>query len=124
MIILELDDVEVDHCTRCGGVWLDAGELARLLGGEAAAEAELARLEPVPGAGEGRRCPICDRRMEPVHAADADVVVDRCRDGHGMWFDRGELESIAAASTAPGAGRVAALLADVFAAWRTNAPPS
>ena len=32
MITLELADVEIDHCTDCGGIWLDAGELELLLG--------------------------------------------------------------------------------------------
>ena len=32
MITLELKDVEIDYCTDCGGIWLDAGELELLLG--------------------------------------------------------------------------------------------
>ena len=31
MITLELEDVEIDHCLDCGGIWLDAGELELLL---------------------------------------------------------------------------------------------
>ncbi|MCL4278881.1 MAG: zf-TFIIB domain-containing protein, partial [Ignavibacteriaceae bacterium] len=31
MIVLELEQVEVDYCTNCAGVWLDAGELELLL---------------------------------------------------------------------------------------------
>ena len=38
MITLELAEVEIDHCTECGGIWLDAGELEILLG-----EAQTAR---------------------------------------------------------------------------------
>jgi len=30
MIILELDRVETDFCTECGGIWLDSGELELL----------------------------------------------------------------------------------------------
>ena len=32
MLTLELTGVEIDHCTDCGGIWLDAGELELLLG--------------------------------------------------------------------------------------------
>ncbi len=32
MIVLELDEVEIDHCISCGGIWLDAGELELLIG--------------------------------------------------------------------------------------------
>ena len=31
MIVLELDEVEVDYCADCRGVWLDSGELELLL---------------------------------------------------------------------------------------------
>ena len=27
LIVLELDEVEIDHCLSCQGIWLDAGEL-------------------------------------------------------------------------------------------------
>ncbi len=32
MITLELQEVEIDYCIDCGGIWLDAGELELLLG--------------------------------------------------------------------------------------------
>ena len=38
MIALELAEVEVDYCTACGGIWLDAGELELLLGNAQNAE--------------------------------------------------------------------------------------
>ena len=31
MITLELEEVEIDYCTDCGGIWLDSGELELLL---------------------------------------------------------------------------------------------
>ena len=31
MVVLELDQIEIDHCLHCGGIWLDAGELELLL---------------------------------------------------------------------------------------------
>ena len=30
MIVLEYEQVEIDHCTSCKGIWLDAGELELL----------------------------------------------------------------------------------------------
>ena len=30
-IVLELDEIEIDYCTSCGGIWLDAGELDLLI---------------------------------------------------------------------------------------------
>ena len=30
LIVLELNEVEIDNCVSCGGIWLDKGELERL----------------------------------------------------------------------------------------------
>ena len=32
MVIVEYDDIELDYCTACKGVWFDAGELELDLG--------------------------------------------------------------------------------------------
>jgi len=94
MMILELEGVEVDLCYRCGGIWLDRGELdeiLRLCGGDALLE----ELEPVRETREKkRRCPVCKKKMEKAAVGFARrFLLDRCPD-HGLWFDRGELEGI------------------------------
>ena len=38
MITLELEDVEIDFCCDCSGIWLDAGELDGLMDAESYAE--------------------------------------------------------------------------------------
>ncbi len=95
MVTLEWNDLEVDHCLACGGVWLDSGELALMLrksGFRADDEIILRAATPM---GSGRRCPICRRRMELLRLGRAEpVMLDRCRDNHGLWFDRGELLSV------------------------------
>ena len=38
-----------------------------------------------------RHCPVCDETMdEPLLF---DIPIDRC-DGHGMWFDKAELDQV------------------------------
>ena len=32
MLILEYNDVEIDYCNECSGIWLDEGELELLIG--------------------------------------------------------------------------------------------
>lgn len=97
LVVLELDGVEVDHCPRCGGSWLDAGELEALAEGAGVGtrrirEALLARARGRRGS---RRCPRCRRRLEPLSVGvEEELVVDRCRLGHGLWFDRGEIGSL------------------------------
>jgi len=38
------------------------------------------------------RCPKCDAEMDEVKCDDVDV--DRCSDCGGIWFDRGEAETL------------------------------
>ena len=38
------------------------------------------------------RCPKCNAKMEEVICGD--VVIDRCSTCKGIWFDRGEAESL------------------------------
>lgn len=97
MLILELEGIELDRCDRCAGTWLDAGELNLILEGRGGATDALdAALE---GAKEGSvtdlRCPRCRTRMREILVArDPDLRLERCRKGHGVWCDRGEMEAL------------------------------
>jgi Zn-finger nucleic acid-binding protein len=93
MIVLEAEKVEIDHCTACGGVWLDGGELELLLE-DASNRVEL--MATLAELTEGRerkiRCPICARRLHKVrYGPERDLILDKCPKGHGLWFDRDEL---------------------------------
>jgi Zn-finger nucleic acid-binding protein len=96
MIVLELDQVEIDHCSGCGGIWLDAGELELLL----ETEEERARLKNLFKDAKSvkersYRCPICGKRMSKVFVGEENkVLIDKCRKNHGLWFDEGELQKV------------------------------
>jgi len=55
MFVLEFEQVEIDFCYTCGGVWLDSGELEMI--GERAGAVRQDLLERGPGA-EGRHTPL------------------------------------------------------------------
>jgi Zn-finger nucleic acid-binding protein len=119
MIVLELDQVEVDYCRKCGGVWLDAEEMDLLLEGSAGRDEIRANLKfGEPGEERTRRCPICRQKMEKARvrrkAADAGIQIDRCERGHGTWLDGGELQGIIALSEFPEAHRIHQFLQAVF----------
>jgi Zn-finger nucleic acid-binding protein len=116
MIVLELEQVEIDYCLDCGGVWLDAGELELLL--EKPGEVEVFLAKPA-AAGQvtpgNRKCPICDKKMEIIAIGNNQPVhIDRCPQGHGLWFDRGELKDIIEIMGGLADSRVADLLRDIF----------
>lgn len=102
-LIVEFRGVELDMCVEGCGTWFDADELRQLF--EVAGAPEMlhdleSRLAALPTAAKGpvRRCPRCNGRMPHVQApgASGTVILDRCRRGHGLWFDPGELEDILA----------------------------
>lgn len=116
MVAIELNQVEIDHCLDCGGVWLDAGELELLL--ESPQEVKQL-LENSSSTGETeeseRKCPICFKKMEVIVVGkQSRVLIDRCRQGHGLWFDRGELEDVAAVLSLDQDSKVSKLLQDIF----------
>ena len=78
----------LDFCRSCGGVWLDAGEMAemmQLLEAEPPADA----LQPT---GTEPACPGCSSPMaELEHPPGKGVLIDVCTACHGTWLDRGEM---------------------------------
>ncbi|MHC4989271.1 MAG: zf-TFIIB domain-containing protein, partial [Planctomycetota bacterium] len=117
MIVLELDEVEVDYCCDCEGIWLDAGELELLLGGAVGAETLLTSFQAAQTPEKKRKCPICLRKMDKVLIGEAggkQELIDRCGHNHGLWFDRGELQNVLKMGDFDDAGRVQSLLGGLF----------
>lgn len=96
MIVLELNEVEIDHCTSCDGIWLDAGELELLIEDEQEREQLLSSFKKDSENREKPyKCPICNKRMDKVYVGENnDVLIDKCTDNDGLWFDKGELKQV------------------------------
>lgn len=116
MIILELEQVEIDHCTFCGGIWLDEGELELLMDGAAHRDRLLSSFAPATSCREmPRSCPRCRKKMQKVNAGlSAEVLIDTCRRGHGIWFDHGELQQVMQLGGMDPDNKVAGLLNEMF----------
>jgi Zn-finger nucleic acid-binding protein len=91
-----VDEVAVDRCPRCAGVWFDHDEIGALVG----AAAGLGQMEStVPKAPpEGSASPLCPRcegtALRPLECTDRgprQSVLQRCPSCLGTWIDRGEL---------------------------------
>ena len=98
LVVVEREEIEVDWCVDCRGLWFDEGEM-ELLGEKAGRRLESEDLGRAKGdsitSGE-RRCPRCPRRMERVVLAlgsGEGIEIDRCAE-HGIWLDQGELGRI------------------------------
>ena len=116
MVVLELDQVEIDYCFKCGGIWLDEGELEILLESAEGKDELLRSFEEDKKTKEKpRKCPICLRNMRKVNCGgDKKVLIDKCKKNHGLWFDKGELEEIIASGCVGKDARVLDLLKDMF----------
>ncbi len=117
MITLEMQDVEVDFCEECGGIWLDSGELELLIGNEERAEGLLKSFKIADGCSEAaRKCPICLKKMQKiaVGGGEKELLIDRCGRGDGLWFDRDELDEILARAELDKDNKIRELLSDMF----------
>lgn len=118
MIVLELEQVEVDHCTSCGGIWLDAGELELLLEtGQERARLLSILIEDRSVKERSYRCPICSKKMKKVFVGEErKILIDKCKKNHGLWLDKGELESVLELSSQNRDSKIIHLLKQMFEA--------
>lgn len=105
MTELALDEVMIDRCDRCGGVWLDAGEAEALVKKapsprealekkklELLRQWKVAAIDPKE---VERTCPRCHKNMVRVNYKDVPgLQVEKCPADCGMYLDKGELEKI------------------------------
>ncbi len=126
MMVLEHRRIELDYCLKCSGVWLDSGELDLLISVLNSEGANLSPGAPLSQpAGQGkRRCPICGRKMEKVSMGESPkVLIDRCPQGDGLWFDSGELQKVIhgmESSGQPASVDVVTFLGEAFKATHTH----
>lgn len=96
LIAVERDQVEVDSCISCRGLWFDRGEL-ELLCEQSHVSLELATLFTSAGvvSERPRHCPRCNQSMAKVALASYPrLLTDHCPDEHGIWFDARELGAV------------------------------
>ncbi len=99
-LIVEYQNIELDYCPVCHGVWFDAGELELLM--ESAGLKDYRRyLDGIVRAPEAassekkHKCPVCRHKMKKTYIdTDKKILIDICHVGDGIWFDGGEIQSL------------------------------
>lgn len=116
MIVLELNEVEIDYCLSCKGIWLDAGELELLLDSSTETIDFLNSFTIDDQTKEKKlKCPVCNKKMEKILVnGDQKIRIDKCKFNHGIWFDSGELEDILEMGSLGKDDKVLVLLKDMF----------
>ncbi|MCP4583569.1 MAG: hypothetical protein GY839_18320 [candidate division Zixibacteria bacterium] len=116
MIVLELIQVEIDYCQICEGLWLDSGELELLLENTDKRDEFLDSFDMTDKSGEKSiKCPICLKKMSKILAGEKkNLTLDKCIRNHGVWLNKGELESVYILAGSENQNRVRKFLSDVF----------
>jgi len=96
MVVLELNEIEIDFCASCSGIWLDAGELELMFDTDAQRQKLFDSFHEDPNNPEKKyKCPFCNKKMVKVNVGDEkEILIDKCRKDHGLWFDKGELKKV------------------------------
>jgi len=100
MIVVEYHNIELDYCNSCKGVWFDSGELELLLKSYGLEETkaffdDILNSQEATSSEEKRKCPICGRKIKKTAiGGQPEILIDACRDGHGLWFDGGEVAQL------------------------------
>jgi Zn-finger nucleic acid-binding protein len=100
MIVVEYRNIELDYCTSCKGVWFDSGELELLLKSQGLEEPKaffngILNSQEAASSEKKRNCPICGHKMEKTAiGGQPEILIDVCRDKHGLWFDGGEVAQL------------------------------
>ena len=101
MLHADARGVWVERCDCCGGIWLDCGELERLVKHKTAvkevdAGSALSLKRFAIGAPGPRKCPRDGTVLTTMqHHEQKHIVIDRCSTCMGIFLDAGELKDIA-----------------------------
>jgi Zn-dependent protease with chaperone function/Zn-finger nucleic acid-binding protein len=91
--VLTKQGAEVDYCDKCGGIWLDKGEIFHFTKRrKELAEALKAALQQ--GRTTQRKCPKTGEAMQEIPLLDGELTIEFCPNTGGMWFDKGELKKM------------------------------
>ena len=100
MIVVEYQNIELDYCNNCKGVWFDSGELELLLKSYGLEEPKaffngIFNSQESVSSEKKRNCPICGHKMKKTAiGGQPEILIDVCRDNHGLWFDGGEVTQL------------------------------
>lgn len=130
MVVVEHNQIELDFCTNCHGVWFDSGELELLLQSIKLESRNLflnniLNSPETKSAEKKRRCPTCNQKMKKTTVGQQpEILIDVCQQGDGLWFDGGEMAQLIKRLVEQPSGKessqqqVISFLGEVFQGWQ------
>lgn len=99
---LNINNIIIDICPTCQGIFLDKGELQKILENKEECDGNLLKFIETGCIKEEKlwqneiECPKCHQFMQKFpYAGSSDIIIDSCRNGCGIWLDKGEIFKIA-----------------------------
>jgi Zn-finger nucleic acid-binding protein len=90
MQLLRVNEIELDACPKCMGIWFDSSELDKIIGSKKSFEEEAYLSKPLGG---NIDCPSCRQKMG--YLTINNTTIDFCKTCEGIWLDAGELTELA-----------------------------
>ncbi len=100
MLVIEYNNIELDYCANCHGVWFDSGELELLLNSielehHGLLLHDIVNIPEAKSSEDKRKCPICNRKMKKTTIGQKpEILIDVCDQEDGLWFDGGEVHQL------------------------------
>jgi Zn-finger nucleic acid-binding protein len=99
LFVVRFKEIELDFCSKCRGIWLDAGELEELMNKTGAVVSDPFKIFQTKAASKKNKkhlCPRCDQSLDEIDISQGNskLTLDRCPKGHGLWFDAHELQDL------------------------------
>lgn len=96
---VKLENVEVDECKKCGGIWFDEDELLQAKDNK---DDDLRWMDfeiwkntdKFEFNEDSSFCPKCSKAMFEIKYENTDVTIDSCPECKGIWLDKGEFQHI------------------------------
>ncbi|MCP4604771.1 MAG: zf-TFIIB domain-containing protein [Proteobacteria bacterium] len=92
---IEVDEVIVDRCPGCAGIWFDYAEIGKIVGRRSEIRKIDSIVPPHETTDDSMNCPHCPdvplRKLILETDMDRQCVVFRCVSCVGTWLNRGEL---------------------------------
>jgi len=99
MGIQKIENVEIDICSKCSGIWFDQDELRKA---KDKSDPDLNWMDFEIWKNEDKfnfsqipiQCPKCNIDMVEIDYANTRVKIDYCPKCQGIWLDEGEFQNI------------------------------
>lgn len=92
-----IDDVQVDKCDKCSGIWFDFGELKKVLDSSNIDTLRNLVENNMGHDSQKSKCPRCKGEGNMVQVASLEskgIHIDTCSVCYGQWLDGGEIEKL------------------------------